>query len=479
MTMKLALQNRWVIVLIVAAVASARIVRADDVWLEYPESITPLALQDVQYDFANYQPTPVQESTPGATQPNTTTAQPQRTAPLTNRRSTAARTPTSGLTSIPYMIGDTGAGTCLAFDGLLDIGLAHPTIACSRLNVSENNTPLPTDRVYYSHRHFNNSTPLSVYQFTRTLDVDRHTVAFEKASCDRMFSVEVRVPFEHRLTSEFLSIVVPASNVIDLVAADEDMRTELANISAIGKVLLVQRDGFALSGGLGATFPTAETVETGAAVSGEVVFPDLPGITMDTNSAFMMQFYNETVYLSPFLSWLATPGSRWFHQGFLQVEYALNPSGFYIQGLAANTFLDMGTPVGFYDYDVLGGFRGDLEVQTLMRLNLGLGYLLCDHDVGNRRVRLTGMAELHYTTTLEDAKLTKVPLTVNASGGVTPLQEITVGNQENRVDILNLATGLVAEICDWKITNGAIVPLRSGSDRGFDFEYNLQVQRAF
>jgi hypothetical protein len=89
------------------------------------------------------------------------------------------------------------------------------------------------------------------------------------------------------------------------------------------------------------------------------------------------------------------------------------------------------------------------------------------------------MVELHYTTTLEDARLTEVPLNVTLALDENPLQAITVGNQANRVDILNLASGLVTEFAGWTVTNGAIVPLRTGTDRGFDFEYNLQAQKAF
>lgn len=54
-----------------------------------------------------------------------------------------------------------------------------------------------------------------------------------------------------------------------------------------------------------------------------------------------------------------------------------------------------------------------------------------------------------------------------------------VGNQANRVDILNAALGLSAEVRAWVITNGFVAPIRSAPDRGFDFEYNLQAQRLF
>ena len=40
---------------------------------------------------------------------------------------------------------------------------------------------------------------------------------------------------------------------------------------------------------------------------------------------FGLEIENETVYLSPYLSWIVKPTSRFFHQGFLQIEVAANP----------------------------------------------------------------------------------------------------------------------------------------------------------
>ena len=93
---------------------------------------------------------PIQMQTPNFQ--SSTARQPLRMA--TTRRPIARTATGAGIASIPFMIGDTGAGTCMGFSGVLDVGLAHPTLACSRLNVAEANSPLPTDRVYYSYRHF-------------------------------------------------------------------------------------------------------------------------------------------------------------------------------------------------------------------------------------------------------------------------------------------------------------------------------------
>lgn len=458
-----------------------------ELWHEYADDVQPLERLDTE--LADYFLLDDIDESGADTdvelmlyQPNSRQQQSQRrrTTSRTNSRTAAGGgAALVGLSTIPYMIGDTGAGTCVGFAGLLDAELSHPSLTCSRLNISENNTPLPTDRVYYSYRHFHNSTPLNVYQFNRRLHVDRYTLGIERATANEQFSVEVRIPLEYRLTSEFASIAAPDLNVIDLVFADEDRRVELANISVILKRLLVDREAFALSGGLGVTLPTAQAVDWDLGVEGRVTFPALPTIAMDTVAVFETYFRNETVYLSPFLSWRYAPRSRWFHQGFLQFEFAANPSKFDFEGAAVNFFYDNNVFVGSYSYDTPAGFQGNLHAQTLMRFNSGFGYRFCEHRRGNYWTRVTGMVELHYTTTLEDATLTNIPINEITNIGTVPLQAIAVGNLANRVDILNLASGLSAEFAGWTVTNGAIVPLRTGTDRGFDFEYNLQAQRTF
>jgi hypothetical protein len=386
----------------------------------------------------------------------------------------------TGLASIPYMIGDTGAGTCIGFSGLVDAMLAHPTLACGRLNIAEANTPLPTDRVYYSYRHFHNTSMVSAYQFGETLDIDRHLLAWENTFWDGTGSLELRVPIEQRLQSNIFSILAPSFGVVDpLVAPGDGRRTELGNVSAIFKLLLIEQQAFAMSTGLGVTLPTAQDVNYQLAVDGEVVFPNSPGLTADEAVAFQSVFANETVYLSPFMAWLYAPESRWFHQGFMQVEVAANPSHVTVDGDGATLFLQNGVPVGFYDYFTPVPVRAELHAQTLLRLNLGLGYVFAENPRADWFRQLTGLFEMHYTSTLEDAKLTDIPLTTQASAGTVPLQTITVGNQDNRVDILNAATGVSAQVGAWIVTNGFVAPVRQAPDRGFDFEYNLQVQRPF
>jgi hypothetical protein len=146
---------------------------------------------------------------------------------------------------------------------------------------------------------------------------------------------------------------------------------------------------------------------------------------------------------------------------------------------------------GLQDFYFNGGFlgtgdwfttfptnRADLIYQTIMRLNLGFGYILVDEPNADLLQQLAAIIELHWTSTLNDATITSIPVLVDS--GAIPLQTIEFGNALNRVDIVNLALGASARVGGWVLTNGITVPLGADIDeRAFDFEYNLQVQRPF
>jgi hypothetical protein len=396
------------------------------------------------------------------------------------RRPAAAGAGLSTLASIPYMMGDTGAGTCIGFSGLLEADLNHPTLACGRLNISEANSPLPQDRFYYSYRHYHNSSKVTAYTLEEVLDYDQHILGWENTFWDRTGSLEIRVPIEDRLRSDIISVVAPNFGVVDALVAPRDGRSvELGNMSLIFKMLLWERPNFAMSGGVGVTLPTAQDVNYQLVVDGQITFPDFPGLTANEQAAFQAVFANEMVYIAPFLAWVVAPPSRWFHQGFLQFETAANPSRVTINGDGATLFLQNSVPVGFYDYFTPVPVRAELFAQPLMRLNLNWGYILAQGQHHSRPSQLAALFELHYTTTLADANLTDVPLTALSSIGTVPLQAITVGNANNRVDIVNAGAGVQGRWGQWILSNGLVVPLRDAPDRGFDCEYNLQLQRLF
>ena len=383
-----------------------------------------------------------------------------------------------GLGNVPFMIGDTGAGTCASFSGfLIDAELSHPTMACGRLNIAENNSPLPTDRLYVSYRHFHNATPVRVFQFERDYNLDRITFGGEHTFNNGLWSIEMRMPLENRMTSDYFTVDrALGDGTFDIF---DGKRTEFGNVSFIMKALMVERSDCAVSAGMGVTLPTSRDFHYSAEIVDFIFFPSLPTFITTRSILVDVVASNETVYLNPFLSWVCQPTSRFFHQGFLQVEVAANPSHVKVTGDGFNTFDDgVNPPVDTVTVVPAPG-RAELIPQTLLRLNLGWGYILCQNPQADWINQLTALFEVHYTTTLNDAAIKTIPeFTFDPFGGII-VTDITVGNLHNRVDIVNLVTGLSANIGNWVVTNGVTAPVTTGSNRGFDFEYNLQVQRIF
>jgi hypothetical protein len=212
-----------------------------------------------------------------------------------------------------------------------------------------------------------------------------------------------------------------------------------------------------------------------------LVFPSIPGLEADSSVLLDVFASNETVYISPFLAWLCQPNPRFFHQGFLQVEVAANPSSIVVAGDGLNDFFFNNIFLGTLDWRTpFPTGRTNLFAQTLMRLNLGCGYNLIEYRPADLVQQLTAMFEVHYTTTLQDANVSSIPVFVEGSLGTIPVQSIEFGNPLNRVDIVNVVAGLSARMGNWVVTNGFVAPVSSDEEkRGFDFEYNLQIQRPF
>ena len=106
--------------------------------------------------------------------------------------------------------------------------------------------------------------------------------------------------------------------------------TQLGDMSAILKLLLFRTDCFALSAGVGVLIPTGP--DTNIRVTDLYSFAP-PGVSGTRVRDFSIQ--NQTWSLSPYLGFLATPGERFFAQGFWQIEVPLNRSNVVYSGRPA------------------------------------------------------------------------------------------------------------------------------------------------
>ena len=383
----------------------------------------------------------------------------------------------SGRSRVPYMIGDTASGTCgtLTFDGAPFADVEHPTFACSRLNIAENNSAAPQDRAFFSYRHFHNISQTNVLEMFNAVEIDLFTLGIEKTFNQGLSSLELRAPIARELNSELEIFDTPARNTLPL----SDRNAEFGNLSVVFKRLLFECDSFLISAGVAANIPTADDVEIDGAFDGLIGLITDP-IPIDANADFTFNALvrNDTVNLSPYLAWQATPRCRrWFHQGFFQVDIPMNRSRADVEILGTVTPLAF-IPAVNLDLDT----AGRIDQQTLLRLNLGWGYWL---HRGAERDLLRGIAamfEVHYTATADKAAPLRRRITEYILGppiNTTIPVDLIVGNQFDRINIVNLTSGISLDLDDWVITNGFTAPVTTNENKPFDFEYNLQIQKRF
>lgn len=289
----------------------------------------------------------------------------------------------------------------------------------TRAKIAENSSSLPLDRLIFNYNHFHNAVDEGFGQ--PSSDIDRFTLGFEKTFLDQMMSIEVRMPFV--ADNDFVDLTDFARNGSDV-----------GNLSVTLKGVLTSDDYSLIAAGMTIDTPTG----------GNTVFTDF--ISTD-----VIDISNDAVHLSPFLGFLCAPVSGRTHQGFLQVDVPTNGNTIVINGGGA-------------------GLEEELVEQTLLYIDYSFSQEIYNAGRAARRSsnleiqRVLGLAEIHYTTTLEDSDI--------AFAGT--------GNElssfGNRIDVVNLTLGIHTELnSGTQLRLGTVAPITDGDDRFFDFEFQAQL----
>ena len=261
---------------------------------------------------------------------------------------------------------------------------------------------------------------------TRDFDVHLTTLAWEQAFLNDNMSLEVRVPFADRVSSD-LDLIGSRRLQDDQARVDfveptpgstlGGSDTQLQDVQLILKALLLQSDRYAFTAGLASTLPTAD--DTSVLVrdafddtrNERFGTGDSSGSIADVIRDRRFTIENETFALSPFLALSGAPTGRTFFNAFTQVDFALGQDSVTYE----QTNLNLNAAAGNRSPDpalngqsdpVVTGSRDTAELydQILLHLDLGGGYWLYRNP--RRRRGVTGFAllgEVHYTTTLQDA----------------------------------------------------------------------------
>ncbi len=332
---------------------------------------------------------------------------------------------------------------------------------------------MPRSRIYARYNHFHNINKVAIFPDSfpdgvNQLHIDRVTFGGEIAFLDDRMSFEARVPIARQLTSDVVLYDYQGNYNLPL----DDYRTELLNLQFILKGILVERETFVLSGGLGVNVPTAQDVHLQIRVDDDEFEVGIPGLGYVGDIAVKADIFgrvqNSTVNLSPFLASLWTPTPRLFTQGFIQLDAPLNTSKTVVSG----TVGDPGP-----NQIVIPPDRGALHQQTLLRMNAGGGYWVWQRLERRFFQGVAGTLEFHYTTALNDADMNPFSVAALSLPGPLPDLEadVVVGNLANRVDVLNMTAGTHFQLTSHTTLGvGFVVPLRQAAgDKPFDFELNV------
>lgn len=376
-------------------------------------------------------PPPIPLSQPNAATPNilSPTAVPvlpvpaQTTPVSTSRNSTRNNNPFSPrLARAAPIMGDTLSPSITISD---ELGFEPREIplggGATRSKIAENSSSLPMDRLIFNYNHFHNAiddTP------TDSTDIDRFTLGYEKTFFEQMMSVEIRMPFL-------------ADNDFDNGIFSRN-GGEVGNLSVTLKSVLTSDQDSLWAAGLTIDTPTGDGV-----------------VSIDNSIAnpLTVAFSNDAVHLSPFIGFLCAPSSGNTHQGFVQIDVPTN----------ANTLTFS---------DVSGANTEEFLEQTLLYLDYSFSKQIYNAGRSARSGcdirRVLGLAELHYTTTLEDSDV--------AISGTAANPLFQVSSTGNRLDVLNLTLGLHTEFASGaQLRLGTVTPITDDLDRFFDFEFQAQL----
>ncbi|MCL2709766.1 MAG: hypothetical protein FWE95_02700 [Planctomycetaceae bacterium] len=297
----------------------------------------------------------------------------------------------------PDMIGSSAwlTGHNIRANGLT---FSLPTMLLSRPNVVEHFNAGAQNRIWADYRHWNNAVSFG----GKSRAVEQLSFGLETQLL-RSSSVELRVP----VISQFASKQMPGTFAT---------ATELGNVSVFLKQILCQDSRWTISGGVGATLPTAEDLRLPTSV----------------------RLKNNASYLVSFLGAQWQPNCYTFGHFVVQADFPM----------AKNEW-------------TVGTHRERVNGQQVIRTGLQLGHWIYRVDHGRHPSRLGAFAEINYA----------VVTSGYASGHVG-------GAIDTRKSALTAAVGVPLVLDQLTCTSSLIVPI-SGSDRPFDVGYSFSLSRLF
>lgn len=320
---------------------------------------------------------------------------------------------------IDLQSGSNLASPVYVYDVFVSVPSPAPGDFVGRVTFSDNNSPLPRDRVYLDYNYFHNASfgPAEG-------PVNRFTPGIEKTFFDGTMSVEIRLPMAFTLSSSLST------------AGGDVLAYEVGDLGLAVKAMIYDTDTTYWTAGLGVTVPTADDFQLSLGDGTPLV-----GIE------------NQNVRLQPYAAVLWEPNDTWFAQAFsvVDVDVTGNRVLYNAEGFANGAGGQLANV-------------GQLQGNTLYRFNGSVGAWLARDQNDATITDLAVSAETHLTTDL-------------GSSDVVEVDRLRIGNGGSAT-VLNLVLGSHMYFGKQTVlTTGYGVPL--SNDRLFDGELRVFLNKYF
>ncbi len=305
------------------------------------------------------------------------------------------------------------------YDLFISVPAPSPGDFVGRVVFSDNNSPIPRDRVYFDYNYFHNARfgPADV-------PVNRFMPGFEKTFAEGNMSIEFRLPMSVTLSSTQTS------------AGNDVLDYEVGDLGIAVKALLYETDSTYWTAGLGITVPTADDFRLNL-----------------SDGTPLMAIENESVRLAPYVAALWEPNDRTFFQAFSSMEFDVSGNPVLIN--------DFGSPV--IDPGKLVK-RGQLNGGTLYKFDGSAGFWAARNREDKRITDVALVAEAHLTADIGSTDLVQY-------------KQLSVGNSKTPT-ILNTVIGAHLHFGPSTVlTAGVGVPVTK--DRFFDSELRVFLNKYF
>lgn len=300
--------------------------------------------------------------------------------------------------------------------------------------ISENNSALPVDRIFFNYNYFHNATNGSVVgpdaqSSNRSVSPERYTLGWERTFLDGLTSLEAR----------FVMNNVPDighNPVGNGPSGYQAFSPTAGNLTLVGKLLLLENESTVMAAGLGVEAPTG-------------------GDTFVQSGSTTLQIQNQAVYLSPYIGLLKKPvDSPWFLNAFVQLETPL--TGDRVVGIDPTG----GTPIDF----------GRLTSETVLYADVAIGRWFYQQP-GALVSGVAGFFETHYSAAMTQSDSIADSYSVNSFS-----TDYTLNPVRDRFEVIDLTAGIHIELADTtRLRIGAVFPV--SKDRAFDGELGVQLTR--